>query len=367
MLAVQVLCLLIILIFSHNTSMRVILIQLGILTILIAIFIGMMHFLVQQWGSPFDRAQLIRENIVPAALWSCASADLAASDRTYTSSDGSISFAYPAGWQATELVHTAQVELRGPHTDQLAVDTHGEVTDVVTVQRYVDLAALPTDGQLPEQYTIVTDYIIHEKGVEDVTVMKHQSQGDIYTYVSHDLNTTIHSYVIRDDGAVFLVETTKVANSGCDNLAVFEQVVLSLDGTSNQDDFFWSEEYFCTTAPVSTAIGQAYPINRNKYPSGYLGQLFTAADCSSERMQAVFGVDDGQYRLQPQIVLYDEPSTELLSVLEDIGFVPGAACLAGPASQCRGWSLPQTVPLTEILKLKPYGQLIQSSGCLNCG
>ncbi|MCB9802935.1 hypothetical protein H6761_02875 [Candidatus Nomurabacteria bacterium] len=127
---------------------------------------------------------------------------------------------------------------------------------------------------------------------------------------------------------------------------------------------------YCTSEPTPTVIGRdIYPINADKYGNiGFLGELFTADDCGSDRVSMIFGVTGNNYTLWPDIGLKNYPSKELLSVLQLIGFETGSTC--GGSSDldtCTHWSLKKTIPLNEIIKLKPYAKEIKSSGCINCG
>lgn len=127
---------------------------------------------------------------------------------------------------------------------------------------------------------------------------------------------------------------------------------------------------YCTNEPTPTAIGRdIYPIDTDKYGNiGFLGELFTADDCGSDRVSMIFGVTGNNYTLWPDIGLKNYPSKELLSILQLIGFESGSTCDDSPdLNNCTHWSLKKTIPLNEILKLKPYAKEIKSSGCINCG
>jgi cell division protein FtsB len=127
---------------------------------------------------------------------------------------------------------------------------------------------------------------------------------------------------------------------------------------------------YCIKEPTPTEIGRdIYPINIKKYGDiGFLGELFTADDCGSAQVSKIFGVSGNNYTLWPDIGLRSAPSKELLSVLQSIGFELGSTCSDSQnRNTCTHWSLKKTVPLSEILKLKPYAKEIKSSGCINCG
>lgn len=125
-------------------------------------------------------------------------------------------------------------------------------------------------------------------------------------------------------------------------------------------------QWYCTTDPESTAIGrEIFPKKQEYAHLSFLGELFTASECGSERAQKLFGVSDGKYTLKPDIALNADASNELQELLDDIGF----ECQQTDAEigKCWHWTLGEIVPVSEILKLKPYASEIKSDGCINCG
>ena len=155
-----------------------------------------------------------------------------------------------------------------------------------------------------------------------------------------------------------------------------DTVIFSLNSIQYTFDFDTSlfkvlnDVDYCTASPTPTEIGRnIYPVNPYKYGKlGFLGELFTANDCGQSRTLKIFGVHEDTYTLWPDLSLVDKPSSELLNVLLEVGFEVGSTCDSGlELSECTHWSLLQTVPLEEILKLKPYASEIKSSGCVNCG
>jgi len=142
---------------------------------------------------------------------------------------------------------------------------------------------------------------------------------------------------------------------------IFDQIVSS---------FTFTNLNYCSDPPEPTAIGRdIYPMNIGKYGDiGFLGELFTADDCGAERVKNIFGVDRQNYKLESDIALKNAPSQPFLEILQEVGFTPGDTCQGKiDTSSCTHWTLLKTVPLKEIMKLKPYADQIKSSGCINCG
>ncbi len=118
---------------------------------------------------------------------------------------------------------------------------------------------------------------------------------------------------------------------------------------------------FCTASATVSEVGrEEYPINAEKYSDGgLLGQLFTADDCSATRTEKIYGVKGANYSAKPSVSLKENPSAELRKALKEIGFKEAASCDKTKPEECKEWSLNIVVPLKEILKLKPYGNLFQ--------
>ena len=139
--------------------------------------------------------------------------------------------------------------------------------------------------------------------------------------------------------------------------------------TANKINTAEDMKLYCTSKPVPTEIGRdVYPTNTKRYGNiDFLGELFTADDCGKERLSKIFGVLNNDYTLWPDILLQNEPDSNLILVLKEIGFELGSTCENSIEKKCKHWSLKKTVPLEKILKLKPFAQEIKSSGCINCG
>jgi hypothetical protein len=124
--------------------------------------------------------------------------------------------------------------------------------------------------------------------------------------------------------------------------------------------------WYCTADGTPTAIGRSIAPKKQEYSHlGFFGELFTASECSSQRMQGLFGVSDGKYTLKPDIAVSPDASEELLELLGDIGFECQQS--NSETGKCWHWTLWEIVPVSEILKLKPYASEIESDGCINCG
>ena len=118
----------------------------------------------------------------------------------------------------------------------------------------------------------------------------------------------------------------------------------------------------CTDPATTTEMGSVmYPIDPRYAQLGFLGQLFTAADCGSSRLQETFGGENASYSLGSAIWLKDQTSPSLTSLLQSIGF----AC--SPDEGCKKWELYKTVKIKELLKLEPYTSSFKQDDCRNCG
>lgn len=121
----------------------------------------------------------------------------------------------------------------------------------------------------------------------------------------------------------------------------------------------------CTDAPTATAIGRdIYPIAPEYSHLGFLGQLFTAADCGEQRVSQLFGVSGNDYTLGSTIWLTNSPSSALQDQLIDIGFT----CATDDSSaSCETWQLWDAVSTDSLLELEPYSDEFTSDDCTICG
>ncbi len=132
--------------------------------------------------------------------------------------------------------------------------------------------------------------------------------------------------------------------------------------TANTSD----QDTLCTTEPISTDIGRdEYPVAIKYQNLTFLGQLFTASDCSRERLSKISGVNGENYNLGSLIRLITYPSQDLLNTFESIDF----KCQENGVSNslCLKWELSGTIKVNDLLKLKPYSSEFESDDCVNCG
>ena len=139
-----------------------------------------------------------------------------------------------------------------------------------------------------------------------------------------------------------------------------EQEILKNGGQTS-----YKNSSLCTDPPKGTAIGRdVYPIEPRYKDLEFLGQLFTAYKCGTERVGEIFGVSGTNYTLGSGIILKSSPSQTLISVLKSVGFT----CTDGKSETvCREWDLNKTVKIDELMKLEPYYNEFQSDDCRNCG
>lgn len=126
------------------------------------------------------------------------------------------------------------------------------------------------------------------------------------------------------------------------------------------------EEDVCLAEPIPLAIGRyEYPKKEEYEHLNFFGELFTAAECGTSRVNKLFGIREGNYTLKPDIGIREDASKEFLSLLDEIGFE--CQQVSEETGQCWHWTLWEIVPVEEILRLKPYADEIVSDGCINCG
>ena len=135
----------------------------------------------------------------------------------------------------------------------------------------------------------------------------------------------------------------------------------------DRDNGTWSYHAgsLCDDEPKTSAIGrELYPTDPKYGELDFLGELFTAAECGSERLNQLYGVQDNQYYLGSNLTTVDNPSKELVETLQSIGYY--CTIKTNPYA-CNAWELPKVIPLHDMLKLKPYHKEIEYNDCLNCG
>jgi len=128
----------------------------------------------------------------------------------------------------------------------------------------------------------------------------------------------------------------------------------------------------CVVMPEITDIGRPELLVSNKYPLelGFLGAIFTADDCGlGNYYSKVWGVDNDIYTLGSSLQLDNAPSSQLLTVLKEIGYESvGVFGPNNPADESTTWLLKDAnVQIIDILKLKPFYQDFASADCYHCG
>lgn len=125
-----------------------------------------------------------------------------------------------------------------------------------------------------------------------------------------------------------------------------------------------SNEHPCTAGKVETASGRSHnpidPIYEN-FP--WLGPLFTASDCGSERLEDLYGDQTGTIS-DLKIFLKRKPSSALYNVLYGIGFAPTDGTNSAESTK---WTLTSPATYRELLQLKNYVQEMQGDDCEFCG
>lgn len=110
-------------------------------------------------------------------------------------------------------------------------------------------------------------------------------------------------------------------------------------------------------------MGESFPKARKYSHLAFLGELFTASDCGEKRVIEVNGGSE-DYEKGGTVLLKNSPDAQLRSVLKDIGFI----CSEQTAeNSCKRWKHEKTVPIKELLKLKPSADKIEIDDCIRCG
>lgn len=119
----------------------------------------------------------------------------------------------------------------------------------------------------------------------------------------------------------------------------------------------------CIAPATATDNGRAvFPIDQKYKSIEFLGQLFTAFNCGSERVSKVFGVKGNDYTLGSSVWLKNTPSDSLTHTFKSIGY----KC-ADPETSCKKWELWTTVEINDLMKLEPFHEHFEADDCTNCG
>ncbi len=136
----------------------------------------------------------------------------------------------------------------------------------------------------------------------------------------------------------------------------------------NQHDVLQNEDIkfaSCLDEPITIANGtQRHPIDPKYEDIEFLGQLFTAKNCELNRVNELWAVSDGIYGLGSYIWLKDNPSHELVDVLQDIGY---SCATEEVANECKEWELLDRVEVDEMMRLEPFYKAFKQDDCRYCG
>lgn len=121
----------------------------------------------------------------------------------------------------------------------------------------------------------------------------------------------------------------------------------------------------CVSAPVGSDIGSVrYPISRKYANLRGLGMVLTADDCGEARLAEL--AEGFTYSLEGgSLTLKAAPSPGLLEALLGAEFACGSE---RPDYACKSWRLNgDKVSPTDLIKLKPFVEEIESEDCSSCG
>ena len=118
----------------------------------------------------------------------------------------------------------------------------------------------------------------------------------------------------------------------------------------------------CEGFSEEPGIGESYPIAEKYSHLAFLGELFTASDCSAER---VLEINQGSAERKNgiRLLLKTVPSDKFRVVLENVGF----SCENNQTASCTEWDFERPIKLQELLKLKPFADEISVDDCIICG
>lgn len=122
---------------------------------------------------------------------------------------------------------------------------------------------------------------------------------------------------------------------------------------------------FCTDPLIPMEIGYGkHPVDPKYGELNWLGQIFTAYDCGSERLDAIFGVDKGIFGIGLHINLKNNPSQQLINIFNALGF---DCADNNSAERCKIWEIKKPIKIDDLMKLKPYYDNFQRDDCVECG
>lgn len=121
----------------------------------------------------------------------------------------------------------------------------------------------------------------------------------------------------------------------------------------------------CDDLIVTQEDGREHLPKTEKYSHlNALGELFTAAESKRDCTRFITGITDNQLTQGLRIDLKEAPEGDLLQIFLNNGFT----CDQGNFDRaCTSWSKEQPIPVSEVLKLKPFADSIVRDDCINCG
>lgn len=204
---------------------------------------------------------------------------------------------------------------------------------------------------------------------DELCMLKYDLSSNVWEYQGGDpvpylVDYNPGAYITRADMAALLFIAKAVKDNGTIKFNSYSMFPVDISHAGNLSSLS-SSSSLCTDPPTSTDIGRdVYPIDPKYDHLPFLGQIFTAYDCGSDRVNQLFGMDNGNYTLGSYIELQlpDATDTDIDSVLEDIGYV----CMGG-YTYCDVWQLEGSVDVDDLIKLKGYAEVIYGEDCVNCG
>lgn len=123
---------------------------------------------------------------------------------------------------------------------------------------------------------------------------------------------------------------------------------------------------FCESPLIPADIGYyVLPVNPKYGNLNWLGQIFTAYDCGPERVDAIFGVDEGMFGIGLGVMLKNDPDRQLINVFNLLGFY--CADNNNSVEKCRRWEIENSIKIDDLMKLEPYYNSFQWDDCIMCG
>jgi|GEM_PF-3049519 len=284
---------------------------------------------------------------------------------TYENKEFGLRFEYPSEWTLDESI--------GGSPDSNSLDIHlSNLTPVGDAPGCQDGYA---GIEIQSTQVQPSEYLGFEKLAKTVLLCEDPSSqglgcisGDIETITINNLKgyKGTHSGWDGCDGPGYALEQDKnqyiYIFTGTKEASASDKK--KIDNTINSIASVDKETSFCDKAPTATDIGRnILPIELEYKTIEFLGQIFTAYPCGKDRISQIFGVEGDSYTLGSTIFLKQKASQPFSDVLKEIGF----SCKSETESECKEWTLKNTVKIDDIMKLKPYADQIEKDDCVNCG